>query len=86
MFDGSSLPFAENVLKTRRVVEFARERGVSVEGEIGTIGGCKLTAAMDGDKVTLTDENGTVANVTAADLPASNGVIDVIDTVLMPKM
>ncbi|MFE5775322.1 ketose-bisphosphate aldolase [Brachybacterium sp. NPDC056505] len=39
MFDGSSLPFAENVLKTRRVVEFARERGVSVEGEIGTIGG-----------------------------------------------
>lgn len=39
MFDGSQLPFAENILKTRRVIEFAHERGVSVEGEIGTIGG-----------------------------------------------
>lgn len=53
---------------------------------IDTLGGCKITAAMDGDKVTLTDENGTVANVTAADLAASNGVIHVIDAVLMPKM
>lgn len=54
--------------------------------EVDTVGGCKLTAAMDGDKVTVTDENGTAATVTAADLPASNGVIHVIDTVLMPKM
>lgn len=39
MFDGSQLTFAENVAKSQRVVEFARERGVSVETEIGTIGG-----------------------------------------------
>ena len=54
--------------------------------EVDTVGGCKLTAAMDGDKLTLTDENGTVATVTQADVPQSNGVIHVIDTVLMPKM
>ena len=39
MFDGSILPFKENIEKTRLVVEFAHARGVSVEGELGTIGG-----------------------------------------------
>jgi uncharacterized surface protein with fasciclin (FAS1) repeats len=38
---------------------------------------------MDG-KVTLTDANGNTVNVVTADVPASNGVIHVIDTVLMP--
>ena len=39
MIDGSSLPIDENIKLTKRVVEFAHSRGVSVEGEIGTIGG-----------------------------------------------
>ena len=39
MFDGSLLSFKENIAKTKRVVEYAHKRGVSVEGEIGTIGG-----------------------------------------------
>ena len=52
---------------------------------IDTLGGCKLTAAMDGDMITLTDENGTVAHVTIADVRQSNGVIHVIDKVLTPK-
>lgn len=39
MFDGSLLPFKENIEKTKRVVDFAHAHGVSVEGEIGTIGG-----------------------------------------------
>lgn len=39
MFDGSLLPFKENIEKTKRVIDFAHARGVSVEGEIGTIGG-----------------------------------------------
>lgn len=56
------------------------------KAEVDTVGGCKLTAALDGDKLTLTDENGTVATVTQADVAQSNGVIHVIDTVLMPKM
>jgi uncharacterized surface protein with fasciclin (FAS1) repeats len=37
-------------------------------------------------KLTLTDENGTVAHVTIADVKQSNGVIHVIDKVLLPKM
>ncbi len=39
MFDGSSLPFEENVRKTSEVVDFALPLGISVEGELGTIGG-----------------------------------------------
>lgn len=39
MFDGSALPFAENVKKTKEVADFAIPMGVSVEGELGTIGG-----------------------------------------------
>lgn len=39
MFDGSALPFKENILKAQKVVEYAHARGVSVEAELGTIGG-----------------------------------------------
>lgn len=53
---------------------------------VKTVGGCVLQAKMDGDKITLTDENGGVATVTIADVKQSNGVIHVIDKVLLPKM
>ena len=53
--------------------------------KVKTVGGCELTASLDGDKVKITDEMGGAATVTAADLKASNGVIHVIDKVLMPK-
>ena len=56
------------------------------EHEVETVGGCVLTLKADGGKVTVTDENGTVANVTIADVMQSNGVIHVIDAVLTPKM
>lgn len=52
---------------------------------VPTLGGCMLEARMDGDMITLTDENGRVATVTIADVKQSNGVIHVIDTVLLPK-
>lgn len=39
MIDGSALPIDDNIKLTKRVVEFAHGVGVSVEGEIGTIGG-----------------------------------------------
>ncbi len=39
MFDGSMLSFDENIRKTKEVVDFALAMGVSVEGELGTIGG-----------------------------------------------
>lgn len=53
---------------------------------VKTLGGCMLQAKMMGDKITLTDENGNVATVTTADVQQSNGVIHVIDTVMLPKM
>lgn len=52
---------------------------------VDTVGGCKLTlSTMDG-KVMVTDENGNMATVTIADVVQKNGVIHVIDTVLLPK-
>ena len=52
---------------------------------VTTVGGCKLTLKATGGKVTITDETGAVANVTIADVIQSNGVIHVIDKVLLPK-
>ena len=51
---------------------------------VNTVGGCVLQAQMDGDTITLTDETGGVATVTIADVDQSNGVIHVIDKVLLP--
>ncbi len=50
-----------------------------------TVNGEELTASMDGDKLVLTDAKGGKATVTTADVYQSNGVIHVVDTVLMPK-
>jgi uncharacterized surface protein with fasciclin (FAS1) repeats len=41
---------------------------------------------MKGDKLMVWDANGGYATVTIADVYQSNGVIHVVDTVLMPKM
>ena len=49
-----------------------------------TVNGAKLTASMKGDKVILTDSKGGTSTVTATDLKGTNGVVHVIDTVLMP--
>ena len=51
---------------------------------VKTVGGCMLQAKKDGNKITLTDEKGGVATVTIADVRQSNGVIHVIDSVLLP--
>jgi uncharacterized surface protein with fasciclin (FAS1) repeats len=53
---------------------------------VKTVQGEELTLAMAGDKLTVTDAGGNVATVTQADVLQSNGVVHVIDTVLMPKM
>lgn len=50
-----------------------------------TVSGGKLTASLDMGKVKLTDESGNSAFVTATDLKGSNGVIHVIDGVVLPK-
>lgn len=50
-----------------------------------TVSGGKLTASVEMDKVKLTDESGNSAFVTAVDLKGTNGVIHVIDGVVLPK-
>ena len=50
-----------------------------------TVSGGKLTASMEGGKVKLTDEAGNAAYVIATDLKGTNGVIHVIDSVVLPK-
>jgi uncharacterized surface protein with fasciclin (FAS1) repeats len=50
-----------------------------------TVSGGTLAASIDNGKVKLTDENGGTAFVTATDLKGSNGVIHVIDGVVLPK-
>lgn len=50
-----------------------------------TVSGGSIVASLENGKVVLTDEKGGVATVVAADLNASNGVIHVVDAVVLPK-
>jgi uncharacterized surface protein with fasciclin (FAS1) repeats len=51
-----------------------------------TVNGGKLTASMNGPKnVVLTDAKGNTSNISTYDVMQSNGVIHVIDSVVMPK-
>jgi fructose-bisphosphate aldolase class II len=54
MYDGSALPFAENVARTAEIVEMARSRGVSVEAELGFVGyqGGRQSVGTDPAEVT----------------------------------
>lgn len=49
MFDGSSLPFEENLEKTKDVVKRAKKKGISVEAEVGGIGGEEDGVTSDGE-------------------------------------
>lgn len=49
-----------------------------------TVGGCEFTVMYEGDTVMIKDGQGNVAKVTIADVKQSNGVIHVIDKVLLP--
>lgn len=50
-----------------------------------TVSGGTLTAWMKGKKLYITDDKGGMSEVTIADVNQSNGVIHVVDTVLLPK-
>lgn len=54
------------------------------KAELTTVQGGKLWAWMDGKKLVLKDEKGGTSTVTIADVYQKNGVIHVIDSVLMP--
>lgn len=67
----------------------AEDIGRAIENSDGkavlaTMGGETLTASRDGDRIVLTDSSGAEASITEADQRRSNGVVHVVDTVLMP--
>ncbi len=51
---------------------------------VPTLGSCTLQATYEGDKIMLEDERGRTINVTIADVDQSNGVIHVVDRVILP--
>ncbi len=52
--------------------------------EMTTVQGHTLTATMKGEHVVLKDTQGNISKITATDLNGTNGVIHVIDTVVLP--
>jgi fructose-bisphosphate aldolase class II len=55
MVDGSSLPLADNIELTNRVIDVAHSVGVSVEAELGKIGGTEDNVSVDERDATMTD-------------------------------
>ncbi len=55
MIDGSHLDFEENVAVTKRVVEAAHAKGISVEAELGQLGGVEEDVSVEEEKAHLTD-------------------------------
>lgn len=62
-------------------------KGIKAGGgtlKLKTVEGDELTFTMDGGKIKITDDKGGSAMITTANVYQSNGVIQVIDSVLMP--
>ncbi|MCH3973357.1 MAG: class II fructose-1,6-bisphosphate aldolase [Oscillospiraceae bacterium] len=55
MFDGSSKPYEENVAESAKVVEYAHKYNVTVEAELGTLGGVEDDVSVESDKAMYTD-------------------------------
>lgn len=63
MFDGSSLPLKENILKTQQIIEYAKKHDVSVEAELGIVGGTEDGVAASEAEVKYTDPEEAVTFV-----------------------
>jgi uncharacterized surface protein with fasciclin (FAS1) repeats len=70
-------------LTAKDVVAALKEGNGTVELE--TLNGQVITVMQKDNKIWLKDSNGNVSEITATDVMGSNGVIHVIDTVVMPK-
>jgi fructose-bisphosphate aldolase class II len=68
MVDGSSRPFQANIELTRRVVEVAHIAGVSVEGELGRIGGTEDDISVSEKDALMTDPKDAVTFVQNTDV------------------
>lgn len=60
MYDGSALPFAENVRNTKKVVAWAHAKGVSVEAEIGALAGIEDLVSVEEKDAKLTNPDEAV--------------------------
>ena len=60
MIDGSKHPFEQNIELTRRVVEYAHERGVTVEAELGRLAGVEDAVKVNTKDATYTDPDEAV--------------------------
>ena len=69
---------------TRQIATLAYAVGTASIFPAATVQGATLTVNVDGDMVSLTDQTGNTVNVTQTDIEATNGVIHVIDGVLLP--
>ncbi|MEX2467209.1 MAG: fasciclin domain-containing protein [Gemmatimonadota bacterium] len=71
---------------TYHVVGATVESGDLTDGQVvTTVEGSTFTVNIDGSAVSITDGSGNTVNVVLTDVPASNGVIHVIDGVLLPS-
>jgi fructose-bisphosphate aldolase class II len=64
MFDGSHLDYEENVAQTKKIVEYAHERGVVVEAELGKLAGVEDEVKVNAADATYTDPDQAVDFVT----------------------
>lgn len=55
MIDGSHLDYEDNIAVTKKVVDYAHERGVTVEGELGQLAGVEDEVSVEADKAHYTD-------------------------------
>ncbi|MBP3413942.1 MAG: class II fructose-1,6-bisphosphate aldolase [Clostridia bacterium] len=55
MIDGSHFDFEENIAITKKVVDYAHQYGVTVEGELGQLAGIEDEVSVDADKASYTD-------------------------------
>lgn len=60
MFDGSHLEYEENVAQTKKIVEYAHERGIVVEAELGKLAGVEDDVNVDAAHATYTDPDQAV--------------------------
>ena len=74
MFDGSHYPIDENIEKTKEIIRIAGEKGISVEAEVGSIGG-EEDGVVGGGEVADPDECKMIADLGVDMLAAGIGNI-----------
>ena len=74
MFDGSHYPIAENIEKTKEIIRIAHEKGISVEAEVGSIGG-EEDGVIGGGEVADVNECKQIADLGVDMLAAGIGNI-----------